>query len=76
MHAKGPAEYEGEGGFRMSGEALFEHRFWLQILGDHARFIFNGLSSKEAEDVQKANRFIQWFDGLLAQSQVWDPIRI
>lgn len=57
----------------MSGEALFEHRFWLQILGDHARFIFNGLSSKEAEDVQKANRFIQWFDGLLAQSRSLGP---
>jgi hypothetical protein len=25
----------------MNGAALFEHRFWLQILGDHARFIFN-----------------------------------
>jgi hypothetical protein len=31
----------------MEEEALFEHRFWLQILGDHARFILNALSPKE-----------------------------
>ncbi|MCJ8010252.1 DUF2935 domain-containing protein [Paenibacillus sp. KQZ6P-2] len=50
-------------------EALFEHRFWLQILGDHARFIYNALSSTEAEDVRTAEQFIVWFDQLLDQAR-------
>jgi hypothetical protein len=49
--------------------ALFEHRFWLQILGDHARFIFHSLSPKEMEEVRLANHFIQVFDQLLAHSR-------
>jgi len=57
----------------MNDEALFEHRFWLQILGDHARFIFNGLSSREVEDVRTADRFIRLFDRLLAQSRSLGP---
>lgn len=44
---------------------LFEHRFWLQILGDHARFIFNSLSSHERADIQEAQHFIKLFDQLL-----------
>ncbi|MGN7358043.1 DUF2935 domain-containing protein [Paenibacillus sp. SAF-054] len=50
-------------------EQLFEHRFWLQILGDHARFIFNALPSSEAEDVRKAQQFIALFDRLLEQAR-------
>ncbi|MBE9916082.1 DUF2935 domain-containing protein [Paenibacillus donghaensis] len=57
----------------MNGDALFEHRFWLQILGDHARFIFNALSSKEVKDVELADRFIRLFDGLLAQARSIQP---
>lgn len=49
-------------------EALFEHRFWLQILGDHGRFIFNSLSPKEGKEIQTAGYFIQVFDHLLKQS--------
>jgi len=49
--------------------ALFEHRFWLQILGDHSRFIFNTLSPKETGDIQTAQRFIQAFDQLLHQAR-------
>jgi hypothetical protein len=53
----------------MISSALFEHRFWLQILGDHARFIYNSLSPKEVTDIQKAKTFIQAFDQLLAQAR-------
>lgn len=48
---------------------LFEHRFWLQILGDHARFIFNSLSPKEVNDIEIAQRFIHTFDHLLSIAQ-------
>ncbi|WP_159882414.1 DUF2935 domain-containing protein [Paenibacillus puerhi] len=49
----------------MSQSALFEHRFWLQILGDHGRFIENALSPRETKDIQSAHFFIQSFDRLL-----------
>lgn len=55
-------------------EALFEHQFWLQILGDHSRFILNTLSQTELEKIQRSNYFIQIFDKLLeeAKSQLND----
>lgn len=53
----------------MDQSALFEHRFWLQILGDHGRFIFNTLSPKETKDIQTAQKFIQAFDQLLQQAR-------
>jgi hypothetical protein len=49
----------------MSQSALFEHRFWLQILGDHARFIYNTLSPVEKQDIQLADSYIEGFDRLL-----------
>jgi len=48
---------------------LFEHRFWLQILGDHARFILNSLSPKETFEVERAEQFVQQFDQLLGQAR-------
>lgn len=48
--------------------ALFEHHFWLQILGDHSRFILNGLSPKETECIHKSKEFINLFDSLLEKS--------
>lgn len=53
----------------MDQSALFEHRFWLQILGDHSRFIFNTLSPKETADIHTAQQFIQAFDQLLNQAR-------
>jgi len=47
---------------------LFEHQFWLQILGDHARFIFNSLSPKEQPEIEKSHCFIETFDTLLAEA--------
>jgi hypothetical protein len=46
-------------------DALFEHRFWLQILGDHARFINDALSPKEQGDIRTSEHFIRQFDQLL-----------
>jgi len=45
--------------------ALFELRFWLQILGDHARFIRDGLGPAEAAEISAAQQFVQGFDKLL-----------
>ncbi|MGM0881879.1 MAG: DUF2935 domain-containing protein [Bacillota bacterium] len=56
----------------MEEEALFEHRFWLQILGDHARFILNALSPKEQKDIEIAAQYIQLFDQLLHKSKMPD----
>jgi hypothetical protein len=47
--------------------ALSEHLFWLQIMGDHARFIFFSLAPNEIEYLQRAQDFIIGFDNLLAQ---------
>lgn len=48
---------------------LFEHQFWLQILGDHSRFIFFSLAPTETEYILLAQEFILIFDQLLEQSR-------
>lgn len=53
----------------MDQESLFEHRFWLQILGDHSSFIWNALSPKETQSIQTAQQFKQSFDTLLEFSR-------
>ncbi|MDZ5473758.1 DUF2935 domain-containing protein [Bacillus sp. 31A1R] len=50
--------------------ARFEHGFWLQILGDHARFIHDSLAPKEEKEIERAKYFIQTFDQLLGRVQV------
>jgi len=45
--------------------AVAEHRFWLQIMGDHARFIFFSLAPNEIEYLQRSQDFIIAFDELL-----------
>lgn len=45
--------------------ALYEHRFWLQILGDHSRFIRDSLAPNEEEEINRAKGFVQVFDQLL-----------
>ena len=46
-------------------QAIFEHRFWLQILGDHSRFIHDALAPVERQDIEIASQFIGIFDQLL-----------
>ncbi len=48
--------------------ALFENRFWLQIMGDHARSIFLALAPTESEYIMTAQQFIIQFDELLKRS--------
>ncbi|NLL00226.1 MAG: DUF2935 domain-containing protein [Clostridiales bacterium] len=47
--------------------SLTEHRFWLQIMGDHARFIFFSLAANEVDYLQRSQDFIIGFDQLLNQ---------
>lgn len=49
--------------------SLFEHRFWLQVLGDHARFIHDRLAPKERREIRQARHFIDTFDRLLAAAK-------
>jgi len=49
--------------------ALFEHQFWLQILGDHGRFIYDSLAPKETNDIKTAQQFIQRYDQMLMTSR-------
>lgn len=49
--------------------ARFEHEFWLQILGDHARFIYEALAPVEQENIEIAFEFIQKFDTLLEKAK-------
>lgn len=44
--------------------AKLEHGFWLQILGDHARFIHDSLAPQEQEMINAAQYFINVFDEL------------
>lgn len=46
---------------------MFEHQFWLHILGEHCRFIHDSLVPSEKEDIATATSFIQHFDQLLNQ---------
>lgn len=46
----------------------FEHRFWLQILGDHSRFIHEGLAPVQLAEIEQAQTFIGVFDKLLGQA--------
>ncbi|MGG3283837.1 DUF2935 domain-containing protein [Paenibacillus solani] len=57
-------------------DPLYEHRFWLQILGDHCRFIYTALSPKEKEDIAIVERLKDRFDMLLDQSRRPDAAAI
>ncbi len=50
-------------------KALFEHRFWLQIIGDHARFIEASMPIQELKEVEQATAFIRRFDTLLDKAR-------
>jgi hypothetical protein len=50
-------------------QSKFEHRFWLQVLGDHSRFIYNSLSPQEIELIPIAKFFVGRFDQLLERSR-------
>ncbi|GGA54934.1 hypothetical protein GCM10007416_30200 [Kroppenstedtia guangzhouensis] len=47
----------------------FKHRFWLQVLGDLARFIRDALVPEEKEEIRRAGEYVQMFDRLLEQAR-------
>ncbi|MBM7569466.1 DUF2935 domain-containing protein [Paenibacillus sacheonensis] len=49
--------------------ARFELRFWLQVFGDHARFIRDALAPGEAVEIARAQQFVQAFDQLLSSAR-------
>lgn len=51
-------------------ESIFELQFWLQILGDHGRFIHDALAPGERNKIGLAGYFAQVFDELLDQSRM------
>ena len=56
--------------------ARFEHCFWLQILGDHSRFIYEALAPVQKEEIEKASMFITVFDTLLDHARSTDPMTL
>lgn len=53
--------------------AAFEHRFWLQVLGDHARFIHDSLVASEQQLLDRSTHFRKAFDELLEQARRDNP---
>ncbi len=49
----------------LSNPVLFENRFWLQIMGDHARFVLLSLAPAEAEFIRISHEYIIQYDQLL-----------
>ncbi|GGF24146.1 hypothetical protein GCM10010954_23800 [Halobacillus andaensis] len=45
--------------------AAFEHSFWLQVLGDHARFIRDSLYPDEREAIHQAKNYAKTFNDYL-----------
>lgn len=56
--------------------ARFEHRFWLQVLGDHARFLHEALAPVEKEEIETASYFINTFDRLLGRIETTDLVHL
>ncbi|WP_428911945.1 DUF2935 domain-containing protein [Niallia sp. Krafla_26] len=56
--------------------ARFEHCFWLQILGDHSRFIYEALAPVQKEEIEKASIFIKVFDTLLDHANSTDSMQL
>lgn len=50
-------------------EALKELHFWLQILGDHSRFLHDSLAPGQTDWIKTAAAFIERFDKLLDRSK-------
>lgn len=56
--------------------ALFEHRFWLQVLGDHGRFLHEALAPVEKDEIETAKYFINTFDRLLTRVNSTDLVHL
>ncbi|MFC7062892.1 DUF2935 domain-containing protein [Halobacillus seohaensis] len=47
----------------------FEHQFWLQVLGDHARFIRDALYPSEKESIERAKQYVNQWDHYLERAR-------
>ncbi|MFD2611258.1 DUF2935 domain-containing protein [Paenibacillus gansuensis] len=68
----------GKAGTTINGAASYinpweEHRFWLEILEDHAIFVFDQLSPAETSYVQTAEQYIMAFRNLRSRLNTIDP---
>ena len=52
-----------------SDAVLQEHRFWLQIMGDHARFVYHALAPNETGELFRVKPYILLFDNLTLMAQ-------
>ncbi|CAM3989859.1 DUF2935 domain-containing protein [Lederbergia lenta] len=50
-------------------EVKFEYEFWLQVFGDHSRFILDSLGPSEKNDIAIAKTFKSNFDRLLTDAR-------
>lgn len=50
-------------------QLAYDSRFWLQLLGDHARLVFRSLSPDETQEASEAQGFIARLDGLLEEAR-------
>lgn len=50
-------------------ESIAELHFWLQVLGDHSRFIHDSLAPSEEKYIEMADMFKTRFDKLLQESR-------
>lgn len=53
----------------MPDSIIYEDRFWLQVMGDYARFMRNTIYSAATAEVERAISFITELDELLARSR-------
>ncbi|MBM7095040.1 MULTISPECIES: DUF2935 domain-containing protein [Alteribacter] len=53
--------------FLFDETARFEHGFWLQVMGDHARFLMDSLPVSEMEDVEITKEYRAEYDRLLQE---------
>ncbi|SFE81083.1 DUF2935 domain-containing protein [Alteribacillus iranensis] len=51
-----------------------EHVFWLQILGDHSRFLYETLAPSEVEYIEAASGYIDFFDQLLEWARKYSAV--
>ena len=50
-------------------EALCEHQFWLMVMRNHGKFIYDALSACQKRKISMAIHFIKVFEEMLEQSR-------
>lgn len=50
-------------------EVLFEHQFWLIVMRNHGKFIYDALSACQKKNIRASKHFIKAFDEMLNQAR-------